>query len=114
MAFSKDQLKSIEQHVGGLCERRVPPRARDQVRLAYDIDRHNVLIRESRPDFRDPSLWIEMDVAKLRYIASSNKWRLYWKRASDKWWPYTPSGRSTSLSAMLKEIDADEYGCFFG
>lgn len=114
MAFSKDQLKSIKQQAGGLCERRVPLRVRDQVRLAYDIDGHNVFIRESRPDFRDPSQWIEMDVAKLRYIASSNKWRLYWKRASGKWWRYAPSTRSVSLTAMLREIDADGYGCFFG
>ncbi|MFN2502390.1 MAG: DUF3024 domain-containing protein [Pyrinomonadaceae bacterium] len=31
-----------------------------------------------------------------------------------QWWPYAPRTRSRSLAAMVKEIDADEYGCFFG
>lgn len=114
MPFSEEQLKSIRQIVRDFCERRVPPQFHDQVRLVYAVDRQNVIIRESRPNWRDPSHWHEIDVAKLRYIGKSNEWKLYWKRASGKWWPYTTRTRSRSLAAMVKEIDADEYGCFFG
>ena len=114
MAFSKSQVKLIEREIGGMCERRVPFYFRDKVRLNYDIEGHSVFVRESHPGFSDPSLWIEMDVAKLRYIAASKEWRLYWKRASGKWWLYEPSTQFKSLRAMVKEIDADRYGCFFG
>ena len=114
MAFSEQQLKRIEREVGGLCERRAPVAVKDRIRLRYEIQNHNVFIREARPDWRSPLEWIESDVAKLRYIRASDEWRLYWKRASGKWWLYECHSRSTTLSAMVNEIDSDSYGCFFG
>jgi hypothetical protein len=114
MAFSSEQLQLIEREVGALCERRFPADLRDQIYLRYDIKNHQVLIREVRRDWRDPSKWVESDVAKLRYLGPSNEWRLYWKRASGKWWLYEPHSRARSLSAMLAEIDLDSDGCFFG
>lgn len=114
MAFSEEQLRSIRHVVRDFCEHRIPPHARDKVCLLYAIEGQNVIIRESRPAWRDPAKWMEMDVAKLRYIGKSNEWKLYWKRASGKWWAYEPRTRSRSLLAMIEEIDADEYGCFFG
>ena len=114
MAFSEHQLKRIEREVGGLCERRAPVDLKDIFRLRYEIQNHNVFIREARPDWRNPLEWIEIDVAKLRYVQASDEWRLYWKRASGKWWLYECHSRSTTLSAMVKEIDTDFYSCFFG
>ncbi len=98
MAFSEQQLKRIERDVGGLCERRAPPDLKDRIRLRYEINNHNVLIREARPDWRNPLEWTESDG----------------KRASGKWWLYEPNCRSMTLSAMVNEIDTDSYGCFFG
>jgi DUF3024 family protein len=114
MAFSDRQLKQIERHVGALCERRAPAHVRDKLRLRYDVTGHYVFVREARPGWHDSSEWIESDVAKLRYVATSNEWRLYWKRASGKWWLYEPYSRSRTLAAMVNEIDRDDYGCFFG
>jgi hypothetical protein len=114
MAFSEEQLRSIRTVLREFCESRVPERVRDQIRLLYAIDQNNVIIRESRPGWQDPSRWHETDVAKLRYVAKSKEWKLYWKRASGEWWPYEPSTRSRSLTAMIEEIDADKHGCFFG
>ena len=114
MAFSDQQLKRIERQVGALCERRAPAHVRDEFRLRYDVNNHHVFIREARPGWRNPSEWIESDVAKLRYVAAINEWRLYWKRASGKWWLYEPYSRSKTLAAMVDEIDVDSYGCFFG
>jgi hypothetical protein len=114
MAFSKEQLKTIRREVGGLCERRVPEHFRDQVRLVYAIEGYNVYIRETRPGILDLSKWTNLDIAKLRYTKASDEWRLYWKRASGKWWRYEPSTRAVSLTAMVREIEADGFGCFFG
>ena len=114
MAFSEKELSRIKHEVGGLCKRRAPAHLKDELRLGYTITNHNVLIRESRPDWRNPSEWIESDVAKLRYVRSGDEWRLYWKRASGKWWLYEPHSPSKSLSSMVKEIDIDSDGCFFG
>jgi hypothetical protein len=114
VAFSDQQLKQIERQVRGLCKRRAPAHVRHKFRLRYDVNNHHVFVREARPDWHDPSEWIESDVAKLRYVAASNEWHLYWKRASGKWWLYEPFSRSRTLAAMVNEIDRDGYGCFFG
>jgi Protein of unknown function (DUF3024) len=114
MAFSAQQLKEIEHQVGGLCERRAPAHVRDKFRLRYEVNNHHVFILEVRPDWHNSSEWIESDVAKLRYVAASDEWRLYWKRASGKWWLYEPYSRSRTLTAMVNEIDRDADGCFFG
>ena len=114
MAFSEEQFREIRREVGGFCDLRVPLHVRDQVRLLYKIDGLSVIIVESRPGYRDPSQWTDLDVAKLRYVIASNEWRLHWKRANGKWWRYDPLTRSTRLDALVREIDADEYGCFFG
>jgi hypothetical protein len=114
MSFSEKDLKRIDQVVGALCERRSPAHLRDKLRLSYSVKNHQVLVQEARPDWHNPSEWIESDIAKLRYVRASDEWRLYWKRASGKWWLYEPHSPSKSLSSIVKEIDIDSDGCFFG
>lgn len=114
MAFSEKELRRIEREIGGLCRRRIPTHLQDKIRLRFAIANNDVLIHESRPDWDNPSKWIESDVAKLRYVRAADEWRLYWKRASGKWRLYPPHSPSKSLSSMVKEIDVDSDGCFFG
>jgi Protein of unknown function (DUF3024) len=114
MPFSEKELKQIEQLVGELCRRRSPAHLKDKLRLSYSARHHEVLVQEARPDWHNSSEWIESDIAKLRYVRASDEWRLYWKRASGKWWLYEPHSSSRSLYSMIKEIDIDSDGCFFG
>ncbi|MGK2906210.1 MAG: DUF3024 domain-containing protein [Desulfuromonadales bacterium] len=53
-------------------------------------------------------------VAKLKFNRSKNIWQLYWIRASGKWQIYHPSKNNNDLSSLVKEIEIDEFGCFFG
>ena len=114
MAFSEKELARIEKVVGGLCSRRVPDHAKDKIRLDYSIEGHNVLIYESRPGWSNPSEWIESEFAKLKYVRARDEWRLYWMHASGKWWLYEPYSNSKTLASMVKELDFDSHGCFFG
>ena len=114
MAFSEKELKRIDQVVGELCRRRSPAHLKDELRLSYSVKSHEVLVQEARRDWHDPSEWVTLDIAKLRYVRTSDEWRLYWKRASGQWWLYEPHTRSKSLASMVKEIDIDSDGCFFG
>lgn len=114
MAFSDDELERIDRVVGALCQRRSPARLWDQIRVGYSVKNHDVLVYESRPGWRNPEEWSALECAKLRYVRVSDEWRLYWKRASGKWWLYEPRTRSTSLAALVREIDTDSHGCFFG
>ena len=114
MAFIEREIDQIQRIVGGFCERRVPEHVKDKIRLGYAIGNHEVIIVEARPWRDESSEWIEMEIAKLRYVRKRDEWQLYWKRASGKWWPYEPHSDSRTLEAMIKEIDLDSDGCFFG
>ncbi len=115
MSFTSLEVQLIHKLVGDFCQRRCPKQYRDKIRLSYTIDNHQVVIAEERPPFRDGAdEWLVMEIAKLKYVRVRNEWLLYWKRASGKWWLYEPHSSSKTLAAMIKEIDIDSYGCFFG
>lgn len=114
MAFTELDLKRIDRTLGALCRRRCPASLRNQVRLEYRVTRHDVLLYESRPAFRDPSTWTEHGVAKMRFVRTAGEWRLFWQRASLKWQSYEPFASSRDITELVAEIDRDPYGCFFG
>jgi Protein of unknown function (DUF3024) len=115
MSFTNLEIQLIHKLVGELCQRRCPEHVKDRIRLSYTIGNHEVVISEERPPFRDAaSEWIVLEIAKLKYVRVRNEWQLYWQRASGKWWPYEPHSTSKTLAAMIKEIDVDSNGCFFG
>ena len=114
MPFAELDLKRIDRTVRGLCKRRSPPEHRDLVKTEYRVSRHEVLIYETRPAFRDPSRWIEHGVAKLRFVRTAGEWRLFWQRASLKWQSYEPLASSRDLADLVAEVDRDPHGCFFG
>ncbi len=115
MSFTNLEIQLIHKLVGEFCHRRSPKRVNDRVRLSYTIAKHEVVIFEERRSFRDAAgEWISLEIAKLKYVRVRNEWKLYWKRASGKWWLYEPHSSSKTLSAMIKEIDVDSNGCFFG
>jgi len=41
-------------------------------------------------------------------------WQLFWQRANGKWFSYEPFPHSKNLKSIIEEIEADQYGCFFG
>ncbi len=55
-------------------------------------------------------------ICQLRLTLDRNRWHLYWMRKFDAWWPYSPPeiGRKHTLSARMRQVLEDEYGCFWG
>jgi len=87
---------------------------RKQFDLGYSWDGQTALLFEIRPQWNDPTNILELPFAKLRFVKSSELWKLYWMRGSGKWEAYEPKPESNNLQEMLTEIDHDDYGCFFG
>jgi hypothetical protein len=114
MAFSELELKRIEQTVGEFCRKRSPAHLRDKLRLESSVKGHEVVLVEQRPKWDDSNEWIESPVAKLKFIRSANKWRLYWQRADLKWHEYPGQSSSDRIGDLVQEIDADPLACFFG
>lgn len=114
MAFSELELKRIEQTLGAFCEKHSPEHLRDKLCLTYAVKGHEVVIVERRPRWDNQTAWTESPIAKLKFIRSANKWRLYWMRADMKWYEYPGLSSSHRLEDLVQEIDADPLACFFG
>jgi hypothetical protein len=114
MAFSEIELRRIEKTVGALCKRRSPPEFRDELSFEYKVAGNEVLIFELRPQWDNRENLIEQPVAKLRFVATTKIWHLYWQRANMRWVGYEPSPADKDIAVLVDAIDRDEYGCFFG
>jgi len=113
-------LPVLTQHIartrlGAFCERRVPATVRDQLRLELEFTGNHVTLVESRPYFRDPSQWTRLPVARFRFNAAAGTWSLDCPKLSEKdsWRPY-PVPPSRDLERLIRVIDQDERGVFWG
>lgn len=106
--------KNVERTVGLYCEQRIPPHARDQIRMEYEIRGNSVTIVERRPPWSPelPPEWSRSQIAQLRY--EDGNWALYWSDRSGRWHFYDLFEPTPDLSAALAEIDLDQTRIFWG
>lgn len=114
MALTDIEIQKVKKIVGTLCSERTPEHLKDQLRFEYKIEKQNVIIYEVRPAWNNPSEFTRMPLAKLTHVRSENIWKLYWKRANDKWVIYEPKRSDKDLGNLVLEIEKDSHGCFFG
>lgn len=95
-------------------KKRPPESIRAQVDLGYSFENQVLIIFEIRPSWRDEHKKIQVPIAKSRFIQSRGIWKLYWQRASGKWELCEPNGEIENISEVLKTIEEDSYGCFWG
>lgn len=93
---------------------RPPLPIRDQMREGQRFDGHSVELFFVRPVHNDPTRHTEESIAKVTFVRSSGKWRLFWKRADGRWHRYPPRPEVATLKAALRVIDQDANACFFG
>lgn len=116
MPFTEIELRYIENTVGKLCTRISPPEIRDELRFVYEVQALDVVIYEERPSWRKPTEWSKMGVAKFKYSRKDGNWKLYWMRRDLKWHLYDMDmpGGTKKLELLVKEVDSDPHGAFFG
>jgi len=114
MPLSEFTKKLIETKITGYCEHKIPMHARDKVKLIFSIRGNNVTLFETRPYFHNPSIWTENPIAQFRYDNKSSKWTLYYADRNSRWHPYTGAKSSHNIDDLLKEVDRDPTGIFWG
>jgi hypothetical protein len=114
MPITEIELRHIENTVGEMCKRRSPERLRDELRVTYELKGHDVFVSEERPRWDNPEEWSSLPVAKFKHIKKDAVWKLYWMRRDLKWHLYEMPPRTKTLEALVKEVDADPHGAFFG
>jgi hypothetical protein len=116
MAFTDDE---IAQHLKLLedafwSRRRPPLQLRDKVREGQRFTDRSIELFIVRPAFKRLGEHVEESIAKIRHMPRLGVWRLFWKRADDRWHRYEPTPETDSLADALRVIDEDSHCCFFG
>lgn len=115
MPIDADLKSQVTKILEDYCERKVPLRVRDKVRLVHRWIGTKVVLVEQRPYWKDSSApWIDSPVVQFRYHAETNDWTLYWRDRNQRWHPYEPHPGSRSINRLLAEVDQDPTGIFWG
>lgn len=114
MSFNELEIQRIKKVVGGFCNEKTSPALKHKLRYDYIIEKQNVFIREIRPLWNNPEENTELPFAKITWVKSQKIWKLYWQRASGKWLQYEAHHKNKNLDEVIRAINDDIYGCFFG
>lgn len=90
------------------------PELRHQVDLAYEIEKQSVVLNQIRPFWQDPNQILTIGYAKATFVHQQSIWKIYWKRADNKWHLYKPAPGVNRLEDFLRIVDEDKNGCFKG
>ena len=115
MTLSIESEVEIDNLVGSWCLARVEPHLKHSIDFDYEIDGQAVTIYEVRPVWRGPpGDKSRLPIARLRFVKTIGRWKLFWMRATGKWISYEPVPEVKTLKEGLLVIESDRYGCFFG
>lgn len=98
------------------CEQRVPPHALHQVRTELVLTRGGATITECRAPWREDfgPEWTSRGVARLRYIATTGLWTLFWSDRNTRWHRYDLADPTPDALVLLDEVDRDPTSIFWG
>jgi hypothetical protein len=108
------QRAQVDTLLGPMCKPHPNPSVAAEVKRGYRVDRTSVVLFESRPSFLKPDVWQEQPVAKFQFTRSRATWRLYCMFRDLKWHAYEPLPESTDLSELVRQVQADPTGIFWG
>jgi hypothetical protein len=104
----------VESKLKAYCEKRVPPEVRDRVRLSYRFRGDSVILFEERPSFAESDAWVEIPVAQFRFNVGLQMWTLYCADRNSRWHKYWEIEPDKNFENLLREVDKDPTGIFWG
>ena len=87
---------------------------RSKLDIDYKIEEQSIIVFEIRPQWNKPKVMLEHPFAKASFVKSKNIWKVFWKRADQKWHSYTPKPIVENLKEFTTLVEEDEHHCFFG
>jgi len=107
-------LRVVNRQLGDYCRGKVPPSASDRLRISFSVDRMGVTLLEERPRVDRPREWFAVPVARFRYSQVEDTWTLYWCDRNLRWHRYAQANPARTLKPLLREVDRDPTGIFWG
>lgn len=104
----------VQKLLDRYCARICPPWARQAVPLGFRVQGLRVTLHELRLFCGVPGTHRHVPVAQFRYRLTTGDWALHYAGHHGGWKPYTPLASSRSFVELLRELDADAHGLFWG
>ncbi|MFU9135599.1 DUF3024 domain-containing protein [Erwinia tasmaniensis] len=113
MAFNDLEYHAVKKKVDAFVSSiRPPEHVRNELDILYTIKDQTIAISEERPVWQgEPGERCKLESAKITYLRTQKKWKLYWMRGTLKWELYQETATLQEALDMVKE---DVHGCFFG
>lgn len=108
---SVDIIEIMENYIS---KTRPPQEIRHQIDIGYELEGQSIVLNEIRPAWNNPMQILTRGYAKATFVKEKNIWKIYWKRADDKWHSYKPVPAVGQLDNFLRLVDEDKHGCFKG
>ena len=105
---------SAEFAISEYCVGRVRPGLEHLIEITYRFEANNLYLTERRPSYRRKGPWTQMDIAKFRYMVGSSVWILYWSDRNGRWHRYEGRRPARRLQTLLRQVEADPTGIFWG
>ena len=108
-------LKTLaETKLAEYCEQRVPEHARSKIRLSFKSHSNSITLSEERPRIDDHSKSTTLSVAQFRFDPQTSKWTLYCADRNSRWHKAIESGPQDKIERLLRHVDRDVTGIFWG
>jgi hypothetical protein len=114
VALPDIQRANIDALLGPMCRPHPDPQVASRVRCGYHVEGIAVVLYESRPSYLKPEVWQEHAVAKFQFNKSRGTWQLFCMFRDLKWRAYEPLRESLDLADLVREVQTDPTGIFWG
>src|SRR5262249_52148984 len=113
MAIPELEHERVARALDRFCDK-VPVEIRRDLTRDYRFVRSEVVLLEGRPHFQDRDRQVEHLVAKFRYNAKRGCWTLLWPDRNLRWHTYDGFEEKRRFEDLLREVERDPTGIFFG
>lgn len=112
MSVPPEIIAAAAERVSAYCEQR----STDAYRIEHAVRGASITILERRPPWNPDygSEWSRTKVAQLRHDERSRRWRLYSAGSDERRHPYEFAAPAPDVAPLLKAIEEDRTGIFWG
>jgi len=114
MPLPAELQRVVDKELSEYCKNKIPERVAGELRLSFTTERTTVTPFEERPRFDRPLEWTSIPVARFRYNLGTGLWTLLWPDRNSKWHTYSDLPPAKTLRPLLRVVDKDPTGIFWG
>ena len=114
MGLPPTQQKNAEALLTAFCEKHSPKEHLHHYRVTFVIRNPYITLYENRPSIRNKKKWTSIPIARIRFDPGDLTWELYWLDQNEKGHSYDGLAPTVNFERVLKEIERNVNGVFFG